>query len=289
MRLPGGTSDTQPKAEDAPTSPLAAINGGREAVTKEGERFGWMVAVRRTELGLSQSDLAERMHTSRSHIARIEAGQSPSAETLERLAAILDGEPGVHGPGHSVARAGAIGSGAGTPRDPVARREPREPLDRRWLWAGLAAAVLIPLLVIIGGQLSGGDGDGDGGASPTQSLEAVSALPAVLATVEQAQEQAQAQAQAQARAAKAAAQEAKQARAEAILAERREAAAARKEEQAALAASDEESSESIPEPASEPVYSPPPAPSGGGSSGGGSSGGGSQGPPDVGHGIGGGG
>jgi transcriptional regulator with XRE-family HTH domain len=278
MRPSGGTSDTQPKVEDAPTSPLTAINGGREAVTKEGERFGWMVAVRRTELGLSQSDLAERMHTSRSHIARIEAGQSPSAETLERLAAILDGEPGVNGPGHSIARAGAIGSGAGTPRDPVARREPREPLGRRWLWAGLAAAVLIPLLVIIGGQLSGGDGDG--GASPTQSLEAVSALPAVLATAEQAQEQAQAQA----RAAKAAAQEAKQARAEAILAERREAAAARKEEQAALAASDEESSESIPEPASAPVYSPPPAPSGGGSNGGGS-----QAPSDVAHGIGGGG
>ena len=276
MGLPGGTSDTQPKVEDAPTPPLTAINGGREAVTQEGKRFGWIVAVRRTELGLSQSDLAERMHTSRSEVARIEAGQSPSAETLKRLAAILDGEPGEHGPVRSIARTGAIGSGAGTPRDPLVRREPREPLNRRWLWAGLAAAVLIGLLVITGGRLSGGDD----GASPTQSLEAVSALPAVLATVEQAREQVQAQV----RAAKAAAQEAKQARAEAILAERREAAAAREEEQAALAESDEESSEFIPEPASAPVYSPPPAPSGGGSNGGGS-----QAPSDVGHGIGGGG
>jgi transcriptional regulator with XRE-family HTH domain len=258
-----------------------AIDGGQEAATatREGKRFGWMVAVRRTELGLSQSELAARMHTSRSEVTRIEAGHRPSAETVKQLAAVLDGEPGVHGPGRSIARAGAIDNLATTPRDPPVGREPREPLDRRRLWAGLAALVLIPLLVIGIGRLAGG-----GGGEPTESLEPVSALPALSAAAERAQHRVQAQerAQAEIRAAKAAAREAKQARAEAILVERREAAAARKEEQAAPAASSEAGGDSFSEPVSPPVYTPPPAPSGGGSNGGGS-----QGRPDVSHGIGG--
>ena len=50
--------------------------------------FASEVIAARARAGLSQADLAERMNTSQSAIARLESGRSrPSVRTLERLAA----------------------------------------------------------------------------------------------------------------------------------------------------------------------------------------------------------
>ena len=55
----------------------------------EGEfAFASQVIAARARAGLSQAQLAERMQTSQSAIARLESGRSrPSVRTLERLAA----------------------------------------------------------------------------------------------------------------------------------------------------------------------------------------------------------
>ena len=270
--------------------------GAPQSSSSERERFGRIVAVRRAELGLSQEDLAVRMGTSRSGVARIEAGQTPSPEALHRLLVALNGEPAAPPPRPSFVRAPATRRAqrpwkrtpttptsltqtplTQTPLTETPRTEtPGKPLDRRWLWGALAIAVLVPLLVVVGARaFSGG-----GGETSPQSLEAVTAVPSVLAAVEQVQEQAQ-QAE-ETRAAKEAAQAAKARKA----AERREAAAARKEEAAAApVSSDEGSTDTVSEPVIAPVTSSPPAPSGGGSGGGGSSGP----PPQLQHGVGGGG
>jgi transcriptional regulator with XRE-family HTH domain len=51
------------------------------------------VRTRRTALGLTQEQLAERMGTTQSVIARLEGGGSPpSLRTLERLADVLDAD-----------------------------------------------------------------------------------------------------------------------------------------------------------------------------------------------------
>jgi transcriptional regulator with XRE-family HTH domain len=127
--------------------------------------FGRLVAVRRTGLGLSQEDLAARIDTSRAHVARIEEGQSPSTETLGRLAAALQVE----------SRTGA----------PSLRTRIRN-LDAEG--RRLAIAALIPVLVILGGALSvvveglGGAGrvsGADDGVPSQQSPEGVSAAPAL--------------------------------------------------------------------------------------------------------------
>jgi ribosome-binding protein aMBF1 (putative translation factor) len=53
--------------------------------------LGESVRTRRERLGLSQSELAERMSTTQSVIARLEAGAVlPTIETLERVAAALE-------------------------------------------------------------------------------------------------------------------------------------------------------------------------------------------------------
>lgn len=62
----------------------------------------------RTEAGLTQAALAERMGTTQSAIARMEGGGTrPSLETLERLAAAVGGEL-VVGVGVDLSRNGAI-------------------------------------------------------------------------------------------------------------------------------------------------------------------------------------
>lgn len=107
------------------------------------EIFGRLVAVRRAGLGLSQEELAARIDTSQANVARIEEGQSPSTETLTRLATALNTEPG---------------TGAPSSRTRIWNLDGEE---RR-----LAIAVLIPLLVILGGALSVGvHGFGGGGRS----------------------------------------------------------------------------------------------------------------------------
>jgi ribosome-binding protein aMBF1 (putative translation factor) len=55
------------------------------------EQLARIVIRRRTELGLTQEELATRMGTSHSAISRIESGQhSTSVQTLQRLAAALE-------------------------------------------------------------------------------------------------------------------------------------------------------------------------------------------------------
>jgi ribosome-binding protein aMBF1 (putative translation factor) len=57
------------------------------------ERLARVVIMRRSELGLSQRELAERMGTSGSVISRIESGQhATSIRTLTRLASALEAE-----------------------------------------------------------------------------------------------------------------------------------------------------------------------------------------------------
>lgn len=57
-----------------------------EAQTPEFELASELIAAR-TRAGLTQSELAERMHTTQSTIARIESGRSmPSMRTLARYA-----------------------------------------------------------------------------------------------------------------------------------------------------------------------------------------------------------
>ena len=54
-------------------------------------QLGRQVRELRESRGLSQRELAERMHTTQSVIARLEAGGSkPSMSTLERIAAALN-------------------------------------------------------------------------------------------------------------------------------------------------------------------------------------------------------
>ena len=56
------------------------------------EEIARMVIMRRSQLGLTQQELAERMDTTKSVISRIESGQHRSGtDTLHRLAEALDG------------------------------------------------------------------------------------------------------------------------------------------------------------------------------------------------------
>jgi ribosome-binding protein aMBF1 (putative translation factor) len=73
------------------------LRSRRQAYRKEAARIAPYEALarfvirRRSELGLTQADLAKRMGTSHSAISRIESGQHrTSVETLRRLAAALD-------------------------------------------------------------------------------------------------------------------------------------------------------------------------------------------------------
>jgi ribosome-binding protein aMBF1 (putative translation factor) len=55
------------------------------------EALARLIIMRRTALGLSQEELAKRMHTTASAISRIESGQhATNARTLIRLAHALD-------------------------------------------------------------------------------------------------------------------------------------------------------------------------------------------------------
>jgi transcriptional regulator with XRE-family HTH domain len=81
-------------------------------------------------------------------------------------------------PQRPIARAAASGSGA---------RTPWNALGGRWLWGGPAIAVVVPVLVILGGRSS----STDGGDPSQQSLQAGSAAPAAPITVVEAQKKAQ--------------------------------------------------------------------------------------------------
>lgn len=85
-----GTSWAQVKAN----GPLT--EAGRSAYEDEGRitSFRELVFRLRTETGLTQAELADRMGTTQSAIARMEGGGTrPSLDTLEKLAAAVGGEP----------------------------------------------------------------------------------------------------------------------------------------------------------------------------------------------------
>lgn len=61
-----------------------------DALEEEFRIAGALIAAR-TRAGLSQTELAKRMKTSQSYVARIEGGRvTPSTRTLERYAAATD-------------------------------------------------------------------------------------------------------------------------------------------------------------------------------------------------------
>ena len=67
----------------------AAMPGGRPA-TKPAPKFGSRLAALRIERGLSQSELAHKLETTRSAIVYYErAAQNPSAEFIEKAAAFF--------------------------------------------------------------------------------------------------------------------------------------------------------------------------------------------------------
>ena len=95
-------------------------NGGTSAKNDASVHFGRLVAARRLEVGLSQEELAERMGTSQSRVALIEAGEPISPATRERLTDALGMEPEPNPLRRFVARAG--GNGVRIPTEPIGRR-----------------------------------------------------------------------------------------------------------------------------------------------------------------------
>jgi transcriptional regulator with XRE-family HTH domain len=95
-------------------------NGGMSAKNDASVHFGRLVAARRLEVGLSQEELAERMGTSQSRVALIEAGEPISPATRERLTDALGMEPEPNPLRRLVARAG--GNGARITAEPIGRR-----------------------------------------------------------------------------------------------------------------------------------------------------------------------
>ena len=125
-------------------------NGGPASV-----QFGRLVTARRSVLGLSQKALAVRMRTSHAAVVRIEAGQLPSTEVLQRLCDALSGEPETGALRRSIAEARASLNGVRTRLKPlgghllrtVARVTAGVNGARMWQRAGvgLAAAVAAAL------------------------------------------------------------------------------------------------------------------------------------------------
>ena len=83
------------------------------------------MANQRARLGLTQSQLAARMHISRSKVARIERGQAPDPETRRQLSHALYPDRGI-GPVRRLAAQ-------------VAARRLGVPHGSRWRWSGVAA------------------------------------------------------------------------------------------------------------------------------------------------------
>jgi ribosome-binding protein aMBF1 (putative translation factor) len=69
-----------------------AVRAGYEAA-KRGYELGKAVRARRLEIGMSQTELAERAGMTQSAVSRLEAGGSvPTIGVLERLAAALSAD-----------------------------------------------------------------------------------------------------------------------------------------------------------------------------------------------------
>jgi transcriptional regulator with XRE-family HTH domain len=230
----------------------------RRIVTEGGSVYGTLVANERAKLGLTQSELAARIPTSPSTIARIEQGHPPSAELRKQLAVALN----YKAPGPIRRAVSGL-----SPRGRL--RRPSLSLGSRWLW-GCVAVLNILIALILGGQMSD---DNSSSASSLQPTVAVSGVIGAPAAIHRARVQAQ----------KAAAAEAR--RAAALKREREAAAAAAAAAAARKAAANQAQSAPTDTTAVAAPVAPSPAPSTGGGGGGG--GGGSSAPaPGLQHGIG---
>lgn len=126
------------RSRSRPSSKRRSVK--RRSATDGGSILGGLVAGERARLGLTQSQLAARIHTSRSKVARIEQGQTPDAETQRRLSRALNPERG------PVRR--FVARVAGRMRLGV-------PHGSRWLWSGVVVVVaLISMLVVVDGRFS---------------------------------------------------------------------------------------------------------------------------------------
>lgn len=98
---------------------LRGNNGGQASRSRQSSKrppgpdtiFGGLVANQRARLGLTQSQLAARMHISRSKVARIERGQAPDPETRRQLSHALYPDRGI-GPVHRLAAQSPRGGSA---------------------------------------------------------------------------------------------------------------------------------------------------------------------------------
>ena len=89
--LPSSPVGDSPSAGASRRSARSATYRAEAARIEPFEAIARVVIMRRSELGLSQRELAERMGTSHSAISRIESGQhQTSVETLKRLAEALE-------------------------------------------------------------------------------------------------------------------------------------------------------------------------------------------------------
>jgi ribosome-binding protein aMBF1 (putative translation factor) len=97
--LPEGFADIDALVEKAEADPVTrqALVEGRKAIAQNYYAGGVRsLAYYRLEKGWSQKELAARVGTSQSYIARLEAGSiDPQVSTLKRLSAVLDVTPAV--------------------------------------------------------------------------------------------------------------------------------------------------------------------------------------------------
>jgi transcriptional regulator with XRE-family HTH domain len=261
-QAPGPSPDRR-NASDTPSAGrrfAPALKG----ITVGGTVYGHLVAYERGRLGLSQEELAARVETSPATIARIEEGHPPGAELRRRLTETLYTEPQ-----NGLVR--RMASSVPMRRVPaVASPPPRLNLGSRRLWGGVAIALTVVLLAVVGSRLA----SGDGAPAPQPVVQVSSALGAP-AAIHKARVEARKEAAAEARRAARQAREREKAAAAAAAA----AAATRAEK----AAASEQSSSADSQPAASPVESSPsPAPASPPSGGGGSN----VPAPDVQHGIG---
>lgn len=91
--LPAGFVDIDALVEQAEQDPVTkqAIAAGRVAIAENHYSSHRPLSYYRLRNGWSQKELAARMGTSQSYIARLEAGDiDPQVSTLQRLAAVFD-------------------------------------------------------------------------------------------------------------------------------------------------------------------------------------------------------
>jgi transcriptional regulator with XRE-family HTH domain len=262
QRQTGGRS-TNGRKTSSTRSAGRRFSPSLKGVTDGGRVYGGLVINKRARLGLSQTELAARVHTSAATIARIEEGHPPGAELSRQLSKELSPEP-PNGPMRRLA------SSVPMRRLPAVAGEaqgytPRLTPGSRRIWGAAAIGLAVVLLAVLGSQLLSGDD-----APPSEPFVQVSGAPGAAATIHLARVEAHKQAVAEARRAAREARERERAAAAAAAA-----AAARK---AKKAAATEQSSSSVIPPAAAPVESSPSPSSGSG---------GSNAPaPDVQHGIG---